>query len=156
MRRKVISRCLIGMIMGVGISTIITIAISITAGDGKFYAVVPQLIQDCNSEIGAVTLQAICSMLYGAAWAGASLVWECENWSILKQTLIHFAICSLATFPTAYFMRWMEHTPAGILSYFGIFIAVYAAIWAVMFLYIKRRILQMNERLLEKTEDTSK
>ena len=105
MKKKVIIRCLIGAPIGLALSTIITIAISLTLGDGHYYAVVPELIADCGTEINAVLLQAICSLLYGAAWAGASLIWEIDDWSILRQTVTHLIVCSLCTFPIAYFMR---------------------------------------------------
>lgn len=81
MKKKVIIRCLIGAPIGLALSTIITIAISLTLGDGHYYAVVPELIADCGTEINAVLLQAICSLLYGAAGAGASLIWEIDDWS---------------------------------------------------------------------------
>ena len=117
MKKKVAIRCLIGAPIGVAINTIITIAISLIVGDGRFYAVVPELIADCGTEINAVLLQTICSLLYGAAWAGASIIWEVDNWSILRQTTTHLIICSLCTFPIAYFMRWMNHSILGILSF---------------------------------------
>ena len=71
MKKKILLRCLLGAPLGLAISTIITIFISYAMGDGSYYAVVPELVRDCGSEINAVALQAVCSLLYGAAWAGA-------------------------------------------------------------------------------------
>lgn len=135
---------MIGAPIGLALSTIITIAISLTVRDGRFYAVVPELIADCGTEINAVLLQTVCSLLYGAAWAGASIIWEIDNWSILRQTITHLIICSLCTFPIAYFMRWMDHSAFGILSYFGIFFAIYFIIWMSQYMTIKKRIQQIN------------
>lgn len=144
MKKKVAIRCLIGAPIGLALSTIITIAISLTVRDGRFYAVVPELITDCGTEINAVLLQTVCSLLYGAAWAGASIIWEMDNWSILRQTITHLIICSFCTFPIAYFMRWMDHSVFGILSYFGIFFAIYFIIWMSQYMTIKKRIQQIN------------
>lgn len=144
MKKKVTIRCLIGAPIGLALSTVITIAISLTVGDGRFYAVAPELIADCGTEINAVILQTICSLLYGAAWAGASAVWEADHWSMLRQSIAHFMICSLCTFPIAYFMRWMKHSVFGILSYFGIFFAIYVVIWISQYMAVKRRIQQIN------------
>ena len=119
MKKKVILRCLLGAPIGLAISYLITVMISLAVADGSFYPVVPELIQDCGSEINAVLLQMVCSLLYGAAWAGASVIWEMESWSLLRMTVTHLAVCSLATFPIAYFMRWMAHDVSGILLYFG-------------------------------------
>ena len=147
MKKKILFRCLIGAPLGLAISTIITICISFAQGDGHYYAVVPELIRDCGSEINAVALQAVCSLFYGAAWAGASLIWEADGWSLLKMTVIHLVICSLATFPIAYFMRWMEHSFSGIILYFGIFLAVYALIWIAQYSSMKRKIDEINRNL---------
>ena len=59
MKKELFKRCLLGAPIGLAISTIITIAISLTVGDGVYYAVVPSLTQDMGSEINAVGLQAV-------------------------------------------------------------------------------------------------
>ncbi len=149
MKKKILVRCLIGAPIGLALSTLITIVISALVGDGNFYAVVPELAEDCGTELNAVMLQAFFSMLYGAAWAGASVIWEAEGWSLLRQTLTHLAVCSCTTFPVAYLMRWMEHSVTGVTLYFGIFFAIYFIIWCSQYAAIKRRILQMNEKVKE-------
>ena len=148
MKKKILHRCLIGAPIGLAISTLITIVISLIVGDGRYYAVVPEAVSDFGTEINAVLAQAVFSMLYGAAFAGASAVWE-TDWSLLRMTLTHLVICSAATFPIAYGMRWMEHSPGGVLKYVGIFVAIYALIWIVMYGGIKRKIKAMNERVRE-------
>lgn len=149
MKKKILHHCLIGAPIGLALSTIITIIISLTVGDGNYYPVVPALITDYGNEINAVLLQAVCSLLYGAAWAGASVIWRKENWSILRQTVTHLLICSLATFPIAYFMRWMQHTVSGILIYFGIFFAIYLIIWLSQYSAMKKRVEEMNRKVRE-------
>jgi len=152
MLKKVLLRCLYGAPLGLAIGTVITIIISLVVGDGTYYAVVPELIRDCGSEINAVVFQSILSLIYGAAWAGASVVWENEHWSILKQTVIHLIICSAATFPIAYFARWMPHNGNGVLLYFGIFVVIYIGIWLSQYTAMKKKVKQINERLNRKSE----
>lgn len=149
MKKEILKRCLLGAPLGLAISTIITILISLFVGDGQYYAVVPALISEMGGELNAVILQAVLSMIYGAAWAGASVVWDAEKWSLLKMTLVHLLITSFATFPIAYFARWMPHNAAGILLYIGIFIAIYAAIWFSQYAAMKKRIAAMNQKLGE-------
>ncbi len=152
MLKKVLLRCLFGAPIGLAIGTVITIIISLTVGDGTYYAVVPELIADCGSEINAVVFQSVLSLIYGAAWAGASVIWENERWSILKQTVIHLIICSAATFPIAYFARWMPHNANGVLLYFGIFVVIYIVIWFSQYSSMKKKVQQINERLNKKSE----
>ena len=56
MKKKVILRCLIGAPIGLALSYLITVVISLAVADGNFYPVVPKLIQDCGNEINAVLL----------------------------------------------------------------------------------------------------
>lgn len=139
-------RALVGAPIGLAYSTVITIIISLAQGDGKYYAVAPEMITDIGSESIAVLIQALCSMLYGAAFAGASVVWD-TDWSLTKMTVVHFLICSAATFPIAYLIRWMDHTPSGVLRYFGIFLAVYIAIWVGQYMRIKRNVDAINKKV---------
>lgn len=92
-------------------------------------------------------LQYLLSGVLGAACAAGSVVWETEDWSIFKQTVIHFFILSLSMLPIAYFTYWMAHTAAGIAGYFGIFIAIYFLKWLVQYLSWKRRIQIINNRI---------
>ncbi len=147
MRKEILKRLLFGAPIGLASSTIITIIISLFVGDGNFHAVVPSLTVTMGSEINAMILQAVLSLLYGAAWAGASVVWSMDNWSILKMTLVHLAITSLATLPVAYFAHWMPHNIAGVTLYFGIFFAIYLGVWLSQYGAMKKRIRAMNEKI---------
>lgn len=152
MKKKcLVIKCLLGASLGLTISTFIAVFVSLAWGDGSFYAVVPALIDDCGTEINAVIVQAVCSMLYGAVWAGASEIWRVESWSLFRQTVTHLVLCSLATLPVAWFMRWMEHSALGFAFYFGIFLAIYFVIWVSQYSAIKKRIQQINEKI--KKED---
>ncbi len=146
MKKMILRRCLAGAPIGLAISTAITIIISLNIGDGKYYAVTPELTADCGSEIMAVVIQALCSMLYGAAFSGASLVWN-TDWSLTKMTAVHFLICSAATFPTAYLMRWMEHSVGGVLLYFVQFVVIYVIIWIISYMATKRKIEAFNKKI---------
>ncbi|MBQ6060393.1 MAG: DUF3021 domain-containing protein, partial [Clostridia bacterium] len=60
---------------------------------------------------------------------------------------VHFLICSAATFPTAYLMRWMNHSVGGVLGYFVQFVAIYAVIWVVSYFSTKKRIEAFNRKI---------
>ncbi len=143
-------RALIGAPVGMAISTVIAVLDSWYIGDGKFYAVVPELAADLGSEIGAVTIQVLCSMLFGAAFAGASVIWE-KDWNLTKMTFVHFLICSAATFPIAYLLRWMDHTAGGVLKYFGQFLAIYVVIWIIQYMRLRRNVNALNKKVKQFT-----
>ena len=145
---KALRRALIGMPIGLLISTVITIIISLCKGDGHYYAVVPTLIEDCGSEINAVLIQFICSLLYGAVFAGATVIWE-TDWSLTKMTIVHLLVVALITLPIAYFMQWMKHSLGGFLTYIGIFLAIYAAIWIVEYNRMRKGVNDLNRKMKE-------
>ena len=153
MRKKMILRSLLGAPVGVAISYLITILVSLAVADGNYYPVVPELIADCGSEMSAVLLQTLFSLLYGAVWGGASVIWDMENWSLLKMTLMHLVICSIVTFPMAYFMQWMPHNIAGFLLYFGTFLTIYLIIWISQYQSMKRRIDQINHKIQNSSDE---
>ena len=144
--KKAGRRALLGMPLGLAISTVITIIISLNKGDGQYYAVVPALIDDCGSEISAVLIQALCSLLYGAAFAAASVIWE-TNWSLTKMTVVHLLVISIAVLPIAWLLQWMKHTVGGVFFYFGLFLLVYAIIWISQYSRMKKQISEINKRM---------
>lgn len=149
MKKKAFLRALAGAPVGLTISVVITILVSVSVGDGKFYPVQPELTAFCGGELTAVALQTAASLLYGAVMAAASVIWE-TDWSLLRQTVAHLLACSLSALPIAYLMYWMPHNVRGILIYFGIFLGIYAGIWVSQFFAARARVREMNEKLHKK------
>lgn len=149
MRKKIVCRCLIGAPIGVTIGMLITVLISYIYGDGMYYPVAPALIEMSGNEINAVSLQMICMLFYGAVWGGVSVIWEKDEWSILRQTLTHLLITSAGTFPFAWLMHWMEHSIVGALGYFGIYFVIYFVIWISQYMAIRKKLKQINQRIRE-------
>ncbi len=149
MKKKILFRILLGAPIGVTISLIITIIISICLGKGEYYSAAPELIDWCGNEITAVIVQMICSMFIGAVYSGASVIWEIENWSLTKQTLIHFAVFVISFAPISFVLYWMPHNIFGALSYATSFILMYIFIWVSMYFSIKSKINKMNSQLKE-------
>lgn len=50
-------------------------------------------------------------------------------------------------FPFANFANWMKHSITGVLSYVGIFVMIFAAVWISQYLLWKSRIKKMNARI---------
>ncbi len=114
---------------------------------GEYYPVVPQLTALCGNELNAVVIQTICSLIYGAAFGGASVIWETDNWSLLKQTVLHFLVITISLFPIAYFMYWMPHSFLGIVGYIAIFFLIYFSIWIAQYFAMKKRIQAFNDKV---------
>lgn len=149
MFKEVLKRSVLGAVIGIAISQVIAIIISLCIADGSFYAVVPSLAERINSEIGAAVIQTVCSILYGAMFGGMSVIWELDNWSILKQTIVHFSVVSVVTMPIAYITEWMHHSILGAIIYFAIFAFSYAGIWFGQYMAMKKHLDDVNKKMKE-------
>ncbi len=149
--KKIFTRALMGMPIGVAICTVNLIILSLVQGGGEYVAAPQELISSLG-ELRAVILQTALTAGFGAVWGGASVIWEIESWSLLRMTLTHLAICSAVTFPTAYILRWMPRTPIGAVWFFGVY-AIYAGIWAFEYGAIKRQVDAINGKIGKLEDD---
>ncbi|WP_242215169.1 DUF3021 domain-containing protein [Bacillus cereus group sp. BfR-BA-01383] len=85
--------------------------------------------------------------IVGLIFSFASFIFEKEEWSILKQTSIHFIILLGTFLPTAIWIGWVPNRFGSILVCIGSFIVIYFIIWFVMTLYWKRKIEKLNHQL---------
>jgi hypothetical protein len=108
---------------------------------------VPGLTERFGNEVTAVVIQTVLSAILGAGFAGCSLIWEKDEWSLLKQTGIYFSIASVLMMTVAYVCEWMEHSVKGVLSYFGIFLGIFLVVWLVRYMIWKVRISKIKEGL---------
>ena len=144
MKKKMIRRGLFGVPVGIALGFVITLIISACIGNGSFYPVAPELIDTMGNELNAVLLQTVLCAVLGAGFAVASVIWEIDSWSIAKQSGIYFLIISVMMLPIAYVTNWMKHTVLGVLSYAGIFVAIFVVVWLSQYLLWKRKIRKMN------------
>lgn len=147
MKRTLIYRILLGFPLGVFIGYAITIILSLVYADGYYSPCVPSLSETFGNQINAVLFQAVLCGILGASFAAASLIWEKESWSMLKQTSIYFIVTSLSMMPVAYFTHWMEHSLAGFLIYYLIFIAIFIVMWVVQYFIWRNKIKSLNHKL---------
>lgn len=147
MKKRILLRCLSGALIGVALSSLITVAVSLAVGNGVYYAVTPELVSDFGGEMNAVLIQTFCAMLIGVVFSGASFVWEVERWSLLRMTLTHLIMTSAVMMPISWLLRWMPHSVAGVALYIAIFLGIYAGIWFSQYSAVKKHIKRLNDSL---------
>lgn len=153
MKKKLFLRGIMGFPIGVTIGYFITIFISLIMADGNYFPCEPNLTAMAGSEINAVFLQAVLCGLVGTGFSAASVIWDIENWGLVKQTAVYFLILSAIMMPIAYVMYWMEHSLYGVLSYFAIFAFLFAVIWIIEYSIIRHNVKKMNKTLSKKRGD---
>lgn len=147
MKKKIVLRSLLGFPIGIETGYLITIFISLGLKNGYYSPCVSELILIMGNEINAVILQTVLCGILGTGFAASSVIWEMDNWSIVKQTGIYFSIVSVIMLPIAYFAYWIEHSVIGFLIYFGIFVLIFTTIWITQFIRGKHTVKKMNKKL---------
>lgn len=147
MKKKIRLLGFFGFPVGIAIGFILSIVISLLVGTGDYYPVPSQLAETMGSELKAVILQTVLCGIMGSGFAMSSVVWDMDSWSLAKQSGIYFLLSAIVMFPIAYITHWMNHSVSGILSYIGIFVAIFLIIWITRYLIWKRKIRRMNAHL---------
>ena len=145
MKRKIIKRGFLGFPLGIAIGYVITVIISVCVGDGSFYPVTAELIDTMGNELNAVVFQTVLCGIMGMGYAMASVIWDIDSWSLAKQSGVYFAIACVVMFPIAYIANWMKHDIVGILSYAGIFVAIFIFVWMIQYFVWKDKVKRMND-----------
>lgn len=147
MKKKILLRGLLGIPLGICLGYLITIFISFLWADGHYSPCVPELTLRLGNELYAVVLQTLLCGVLGAGFGASSIIWEIEHWGLVKQTGIYFLVISVIMMPIAYLTYWMEHSLAGILRYFSIFVFIFIIIWIVQYTIAWHTVKKMNETL---------
>lgn len=147
MKKRFVSRILSGFVIGLAIGYLLSIIFSLIWANGYYSPCVPELKEVMGNEINAVIFQAALCGLLGIGFSLASMIWQKENWGIVKQTGIYFAVISVIMLPVAYLTYWMKHSMAGFFSYFGIFALIFVFVWIIQFFIGKKNVKKMNEKL---------
>ncbi len=150
--KKALSRGALGIPIGITIGYGITVVMDLAFGGGEFSPVVPAMAEAFGTESAAVAVQFGLLCVMGFVFGFASCAWEVENWSLLKQTVIHFCSITPTAMLAAGICRWAEYTPGGLWGYFAIFVAIYVLIFIIEMLAAREKVKRANQKLSEKKE----
>lgn len=69
------------------------------------------------------------------AVVAASVIYEVESWSLIKQSIIHFLIMLLTVYPCLVFSNWFPNKMAlDLVKIFGLFLVVGIILWTVAYI----------------------
>lgn len=147
MKKKILQYCLFGAPAGVTVNVLFTLWGSWLRGDGGYHFTTGHMVQVYGSELNAVAATCVGAMVIGMIWAAASLIYLDTDWSLLKQTVVHCAVCVVPSLLIAYAMHWMPRNWDGLIQYAVVFGVMYALNWTVQYAGMKKRVRRMNEKL---------
>ncbi|WP_338753681.1 DUF3021 domain-containing protein [Bacillus sp. FJAT-52991] len=85
-----------------------------------------------------IWVQMLASLAIGGYFGIASLIFDIEKWSPLKQTASHFCLSVIAFYPIALTIGWIPLQFVAIFASLMIFILVYVFFWICFRWYFKR------------------
>ena len=148
LKDRIIVRASIGAGLSVIIGVIITTFTSSYYADGKIALCSQGFNEFVGDELAAFVIQALLMAIYGAFAMGGSIVYDLEDWSLLKATLTHFFGVMLVYFAMAFFLRWINVTDLQSIAFISVAMVIpYVIIWLINYLVYKLQINQINEGL---------
>lgn len=137
--KKGLLRGLGGILVGVFINSTILFIIALSVGVDEF----PNYITN-------FTTQYIVSVIVGFTFAAISIIFEIDEWSITKQTVVHFIIATSVYLPSSIKAKWMNLDLASIIIFISIFLLVYVGAWVGNYFYWKNKVRDINKYLDKK------
>ena len=132
---KVMGRSLSGL----GFAAIIT-----------FVALTILMVKGMEVSVTTIWMNMLGSIVMGVYFGSASLIFEIENWSPLKQTVIHFFISLMVWLPIGLCLGWIPFDSISLLISIFLFVVTYLFFWYSTRLYFLKIAKEMNNSVRKK------
>ena len=149
MFKTAMKRGALSFLIGLGLSQLVNIIISLSMGHGAYISVMPDFAALFSNELTAVIAQALLTGLLSFAFAASSVFFSIERWSFLRQCAAHFAVTAAVWIPVVWLV-WIPHRPSALSTLIPAaanFIAVYAVTWGIQVAVNRRTVKRINEKI---------
>ncbi len=137
----------IGVITGVMITAF---SATMEYNDGNLWLCSREFIESVGNPLVAFTIQAIMSGVYGIFSVGGMMIYQIEEWGLMKCTVIHYLIIMGGYFLLAFSMRWFGPSDIVTIIYMSISMTIgFFIIWLINFLKAKKVLKELNMELKE-------
>lgn len=140
-------------LIGAGFSPTICMlitAVSRYVSTGKLVVMSEDYVNRIGDPLAAFLLQTLVCMIYGAIGFGGTVIYEFEDWSIIRVTATHFSMLIVCFFITAFFLGWMSPGDVGACVVMVVmWIAAYFLVWLANYIAYKIEISKINDSLTE-------
>ena len=149
LKEKAIVRGAVGFVLYSIIMTVITALIStMGASDGILRFCALDFLAYVGNDMTAFVIQYMLLGLYGTLAMGGIVVYEIEEWSLIKATLVHFCMTVTVFFGLAFFLRWFALKDIGSIAVmFLLMVVLYVFIWLMNYLEYWFQVKEINARL---------
>lgn len=149
-KRNLISKAIFGIAVSFMIGIVITIISNpVSLDQVHFFMIEQSFVKKAGGPYRAFVLELLIYGIYGAVAMGSSIVYELEDWSILKATVIHFLLTMSCLTIVGLTLGWLHAASFIELGFiYGAFVVAYAAIWLIQCLIYKKEIEDINEGII--------
>lgn len=151
LKHKAIMLSSIGFGVGIVIGVMIT-AFSATMeyADGNLWLCSKELINAVGNPLVAFIIQAFASGIHGAICFGGTVVYDMDEWGLLKCTVIHYIGAIGGYFILAFSMRWFSPKDMDtVIVMFSCMTVAYFIIWLINYISCKKQLKELNRELDE-------
>lgn len=138
----IILGALIGLFIGIACETVY----SSIFGGLRHYPGVPGFLEQFHNENVAVAVERILYLFYGALCALAGRVYHRPERSLWFRSALHLLCVAAGALVVGGYLHWYAHVNE-LAGFFGVFVLVYMLIWVIIYLWEKKKIKQINQRI---------
>ena len=158
LKNRFIYKAAIGFSLGILVTIIINILIS-TLFTGNAGAYIDEYSSSAvGRTVPRLLLELLTGGLLGFVGNGGSVVYEIEDWGILKPTTIHFGVTMAVYVFVGLFNGWLTpyHSFQNVIQVVSMLLA-YVAIWLSQYLIYRKEIREMNRdiKLFKEKEEVA-
>ena len=131
----------------------------VACGFGPMVLAVFYLVLERQGAVETLTVHQVCLGIFSLSAlafiaGGMNVIYQIERLPLMVAVLIHGLVLYAAYLVTYLCNDWLEWGVMPIVTFSGIFVAGYLAIWAVIYSIIKRNTAKLNESLKKRQRNT--
>lgn len=145
MKKTIFTRAMTSFAFSVLVAQVVMLILDVLIKD--YAPLVPAFAQRFSSDTVALSVNNILIGVIGAVFGGASIIFEIEKWSFLKQGILHFLITTAVWLPIAMLLWGLYLYPTAAISTSVSFAVTYGITWVARYLSCKKTIVDINQQL---------
>lgn len=136
--------------IGIALGFLDSLVFSALNGASTYYPSAPRFVSRFGSPLEATAVSTLLWVLMGFVFGYGSLIFTIEKWSLLKRTVVNCCVYYVGFLPLAIAAGWFPLNWAWLAGFTGIYLLIYAIIWAINYLIEKTRIRKINRRIRQR------
>lgn len=148
--KKILNHGLSGASLGICVGFLFALSFSFRYQTSYFIPSTPEFVDHFSSNTLATAVSALLWACMGILFSISPLVFGIGQWSITRQTIVHFVITFVFFTPLAILAGWFPLNAFWLISYTLIFLAIYVVMWLIFMRRAKKEISDLNHLLLKR------